>query len=1117
MKCTLSLKVLTALGLMSLCLPVRSEDSDWISISPPAYDRALRNPLKGFTGGGNPWRTLEMVYVEWNEIENDERDGFEKIRQYMEDRWAALPDSNIKVIPRVRLIRNHIGQTFWPADMTTGDFTSDQFMTRVVRLIERLGVLWDKDPRVAFVEVGIIGRWGEHHEPSPSIAAQEVISDAVMRSFPNTPASVRHPWREFEPGAFGVYWDSFAHEQQMWTNGEQIKGLLREDPEFWRRNYIGGEVAYDWGARHHSGLSPHHGRTPNESVGIETHRNYVLNTIRWLHATQLRWISNYDRSIAANREGAEFIQKSLGYRFILEEAGFSSRASETGSFSVELRVRNEGSAPFYSDWPLEVSLLDPNTRVPVWRDTFADVDLRDWLPGSSWTDPDWRQVSQWDPKNNRLDVWEDATWDRGTPGYATPPLSYPVRGEFQADLPDGEYLLAIAILDPTGGNLPAVRFATANYLQGGRHPLGRIAFGEGIGGELPENFPFADPHTDNTLHYIPPNGTLLPDFQFDISGNRFSRTVAFDARASTAGNADMVLYSWDFDNNGHIDATGPLATHTFETPGSYVARLTVTDAEGNTNITTRRVTVPQRPAFGNQFEPWPLPGRVQAQHFDTGGQGVAYDDTTSGNSGDSTLRKGESVDIQTNQDVDGIYNIGWIAPGEWLEYTVDVEQSGLYRLDFRVASWNNTGEISLLVDGHPVGGVLNVPNTGGWQVYQTRSIDDVHLSAGPQTVRITFPNGNVNFNWWAAALTAPDDALPFDAAFPTDGLTGAWLFDKPAGAMAFDSSGFTRHGTVEHAVRTGGYLQGGLGFGPPGSRVTLPDFSVASPALTLSAWIKWENTETADARIFSKATSTNAADHILALGTHTNGRLRARIKTNGVTTELFTPVQTIAPGAWHHVAMRYEGHGLEIHVDGELSASAPVYGTVDAGSSIPAAIGNQPPGAGDRRFNGIIDHVLLYGRALTDVEMHALAGLNNPQRVFNTWLMSLRYAPPAELQGPLDDPTGSGMTNLLAFALGGDPMNPESVPRPTPVFLPSGSGTGPGYLGLTFHQAQPLLLYTVEIANSLNEPDWTPQGVLPGIPAEDGTVTAVYPLSENTKNLFMRLRVTLPDEPAPDQ
>ena len=50
--------------------------------------------------------------------------------------------------------------------MTPGDYSSDQFKRRALRLIQRLGTVWDNDPRVAYIELGLIGRWGEQHSPS---------------------------------------------------------------------------------------------------------------------------------------------------------------------------------------------------------------------------------------------------------------------------------------------------------------------------------------------------------------------------------------------------------------------------------------------------------------------------------------------------------------------------------------------------------------------------------------------------------------------------------------------------------------------------------------------------------------------------------------------------------------------------------------------------------------------------------------------------------------------------------------------------------------------------------------------------------------------------------------
>jgi hypothetical protein len=471
------------------------EKSGRAVIRPGVYHRALRNPLKGFTGGTGEWRTLQMVYIYWNDIENDESDGIDKIRRVLDERWKDFPRQNIKVIPRVILHWTGEERTYWPADMETGDYTSEQFKFRVVRLIERLGELWNDDPRVAFVEVGLIGRWGEHHNPNPTPEVQALISDAFRRAMPDKLASVRHPWKEFEPGQFGVYWDSFAHYQQMYSQGRLIREMFKEDPAYWQRNYIGGEVAYDWGDWK---IQP--GETPAHSVRLPVHRDFIINTIRWLHTTQLRWIGNYEQhatpeTFDAVRAGAEIMQKAFGYRFILDQVTFPTRVQAGDAFEVTLNVRNEGSAPFYYRWPLELALLDPETLEPVWKSHFEEVDIRDWLPGTDWPEPIWEEYDKW--------PGFVARWPEGELEYATPPLTYTSRGTFTPDIPEGEYILSLAILDP-GGNVPSVRFATTNYLRGGRHPIGVIAIGEGEGGPLPPTFRFDSPHADRTLHYLIP-------------------------------------------------------------------------------------------------------------------------------------------------------------------------------------------------------------------------------------------------------------------------------------------------------------------------------------------------------------------------------------------------------------------------------------------------------------------------------------------------------------------------------------------------------------------------------------------------------------------------------------
>jgi hypothetical protein len=181
--------------------------------------------LKGFTTRGinhHPWATTAQVYIQWNELENNEADGIEKIKEFCDKKWSGIEDKNIKVIPRVYLHWSG-NRKYWPEDMQVDDYSSKQFQERVLRLIKRLGECWDNDPRIAFVEMGIFGQWGEHHSPSPTEEMQKLAGDAFARAFKNKKVSVRHNWAEFAEHPFGEYWDSWAHYDQMWPHGNSIK------------------------------------------------------------------------------------------------------------------------------------------------------------------------------------------------------------------------------------------------------------------------------------------------------------------------------------------------------------------------------------------------------------------------------------------------------------------------------------------------------------------------------------------------------------------------------------------------------------------------------------------------------------------------------------------------------------------------------------------------------------------------------------------------------------------------------------------------------------------------------------------------------------------------------
>ncbi len=459
-------------------------------IQPGVYDHALKNPLKGFTAdndGSHDWATLSHKYFRWNELENDVSDGLDRILAVSNQKFGNARSHNIKIIPRVYLHWAADNEKYWPADMVTDDYDSAQFQFRVTRLVERLGQAWNHDPRVAFVELGIFGKWGEHHSPDPTSTMQALVGDAFEAAFPDKLVSVRHAWQDFQGHGFGEYWDSWAHQQQMWGHGGGTASM-NDANQLYLSSYVGGEVAYNWGDWQ---VQP--GESPTDSVADPFHRDFIENSIRWLHCTQLRWIAEYDDSDAAARAGAEVLQRAMGYRFTLDEVSFTPSV-RNGQLVFGASITNEGSAPFYYDWPVQLALHDPATRAVVWSAELANVDVRDWAPGSEWTEPEWEPTSGW-PGWVVADGWSSAS-----PKWGVPAAAHRIQAKVPVAVAPGEYVLSLAVLDPASMQ-PSLRFATTNYWNGGWHPLGLVAVGQSGGGPLPPSTTFDDPMTDDSLQY----------------------------------------------------------------------------------------------------------------------------------------------------------------------------------------------------------------------------------------------------------------------------------------------------------------------------------------------------------------------------------------------------------------------------------------------------------------------------------------------------------------------------------------------------------------------------------------------------------------------------------------
>ena len=109
--------------------------------------------------------------------------------------------------------------------------------------------------------------------------------------------------------------------------------------------------------------------------------------------------------------------------------------------------------------------------------------------------------------------------------------------------------------------------------------------------------------------------------------------------------------------------------------------------------------------------------------------------------------RNDEVDIEVTQDVDGDYNIAYILQDEWLEYTVDVTNTGEYDLDIRVAKDGDGGLFHIEIDGEDVTGAINVPNTAGWQTWETITLEDISLTEGEHIMRLVFESDYFNLNY----------------------------------------------------------------------------------------------------------------------------------------------------------------------------------------------------------------------------------------------------------------------------------------------------------------------------------------------------------------------------------
>ena len=204
------------------------------------------------------------------------------------------------------------------------------------------------------------------------------------------------------------------------------------------------------------------------------------------------------------------------------------------------------------------------------------------------------------------------------------------------------------------------------------------------------------------------------------------------------------------------------------------------------------VQVGEQYPYENQIHT--LPGTIEAGHYDYfeggNGQGISYLDLSPGNNGD--FRPLEDVDA-ASVNAEGA-TIGWISSGEWLEYKIEVPQSGYYDFSFRHASGNSAGggPFHLELDGESISGPISVPSTSNtnWDTWKTKTVSQIPLRKGEHILRVSFAAGEFNLGKMTFERTGN---LPYQTPLADAGENTTVVL--PETSVTLDGSGTTYEGT----------------------------------------------------------------------------------------------------------------------------------------------------------------------------------------------------------------------------------------------------------------------------------------------------------------------------------
>ena len=448
--------------------------------------------------------------------------------------------------------------------------------------------------------------------------------------------------------------------------------------------------------------------------------------------------------------------------------------------------------------------------------------------------------------------------------------------------------------------------------------------------------------------------------------------VSFSSSGSSDPEGSSLSYAWNFGDGTSSTVANP--SHIFTAAGSYVVRLTVSDGTNSTLSAAINIsaTAPVNNVPTVAASASPKLGVIPLL--------VTFSSTGSSDPEGSPLSYNWNFGDGTSSTIANTTHTYTTAGSFTASLTISDGTNS-------VSSANIAITTSATATNYPPVAVASAtPTSGGAPLNVTFS------SAGSTDVE----GATLTYNWdfgdgasstlaspahtysatgsYTALLTV-SDGTNFDAATPItitvasplSGLVAAYSFDEGAGSITTDVSGKNNSGTISNATWTAsGKYGGALTFNGSNALVVIPPSTSlnVTNAMTQEAWVYPTVSKASWSTVMHRETD--------AYYLHASCPDGAMLPASGATfngTESYVAGASALPlNTWSHVASTYDGSSLKIYVNGVLSSTKTVSGSVQNNNNPLRIGGNYPYG---QFFEGRIDDVRVYNRALSATEIQS--------------------------------------------------------------------------------------------------------------------------------------------------